>query len=323
MRHKLPLNFVLSFCRDKIPGKGEDCYCYSFCDNAGMIGVFDGCGGSGARKHAYYSGKSEAYMASRICAGAFYDCFRMHFPGCGSVERFASEVLWPTAVQQLVKLQPPKEEGSIQIRGSMVRTLPTTAAAAITRQLPDGDLEVTALWAGDSRIYVLDSRGLAQLTLDDTSVKDPMENIYEDGVLRNVFASDRSVRLNCNQVRVKPPFAVIAATDGCYGYVTTPMEFEGMILRTLQGSFSAAQWEQELADTMGSIAGDDHTLCLAAFGYDSFEALQRSLAARYEYLRRTFLAPVQNTPVEQREPRFALWERYKPDYMRYIKDGKV
>ena len=89
------LDFVLSFCREKIPGNGEDCYCYSFTDDAGLLGVFDGCGGAGAREHAYYSGHTEAFMASRLCAGAFYDCFRNNPPEQLVPERFAAEQLAP------------------------------------------------------------------------------------------------------------------------------------------------------------------------------------------------------------------------------------
>ena len=101
MLNQLPLTFLLSFCRDKIPGKGEDSFCYSFCDSAGMLGVFDGCGGAGARTHAYYSGKTEAYMASRLCAGAFYDLFRMHYPEQQDTAAFVRDVLQPGTLEQL------------------------------------------------------------------------------------------------------------------------------------------------------------------------------------------------------------------------------
>ncbi len=322
MRDQLPLTFLLSFCRDQIPGKGEDSFCYSFRDSAGILGVFDGCGGAGARTHDFYSGKTEAYMASRLCSGAFYDLFRSRFPEGMAAAEFAQQVLLPETVARLVQYQPPKVPGSIQIRGSMVRTLPTTAAASIVEAQPDGTVKVTAVWAGDSRVYLLDSRGLAQLTVDDASVTDPMLNIYEDGILRNTFASDRPVRLNCTEIVARPPFMVLAATDGCYGYVTTPMEFEGLLLRTLMEADSPARWEQTLADAIGSFAGDDYALCLAALGYESFDALRGSLAPRWEQLWQRYIQSVADVPAEEREPRFALWEEYKHDYLRYLKDGQ-
>ena len=34
------LDFIMSFCRDKVPGPGEDSFCYSFCDTAGLLGLY-------------------------------------------------------------------------------------------------------------------------------------------------------------------------------------------------------------------------------------------------------------------------------------------
>lgn len=321
MQHRLPLDFILSFCRDMIPGHGEDSYCYSFCDTAGILGVFDGCGGAGARKHDVYSGCTEAYMASRLCAGAFYDSFRRTFPCDLPAEQVAKEILAPRAIETLAAFEPPKDGDGLKITGSMVRTLPTTAAAALVQQSEADELMVSAIWAGDSRVYILDAQGLAQLTVDDTSVPDPMENLYEDGVLRNIFCSDRKVRLHCRTVRVEPPFVVLSATDGCFGYVSTPMEFEGILICTLLNSETPAEWEAKLAELIGRSAGDDHTLCLASFGYDSFAALQKSLSQRYAHILHEYLDPVSSLPVDDRQSRYALWGRYQADYMRYLKDG--
>lgn len=321
MQTSLPFDVVISFCRDKIPNYGEDSYCYSFCNDAGLLGVFDGCGGAGARKHDCYGGKTEAYMASRICAGAFYDCFRERFPGKHIASDLTADVFLPQTLQRLKEYEPSKNESSVQIKGSSVRTLPTTAAVALMQSAQDGAVSVTAIWAGDSRVYILDSTGLAQLTTDDTTVQDPMENIYEDGILNNLFCSDKAVKLHCKTVTMDHPFMVFAATDGCFGYLSTPMEFEGVILGTLLQSKCAADWEQDLSDAIGSIAGDDCTFCLAAYGYGSYRVLQNSFTDRYNYLHKHFLLPVLDLPVEDREKRFALWELYRDEYLRYIKDN--
>lgn len=321
MQQALPLDFTLSFCREMIPGHGEDSWCSSFCDSAGILGVFDGCGGAGARTHDHYSGHTEAYMASRLCAGAFYDQFRATFPCDVPSQRLAGEVFAPAALERLRRFAPPAEPGGLVMKGSMVRTLPTTAAVALVRAGSGGCISVSALWAGDSRVYILDEQGLAQLTVDDTSVPDPMENVYEDGVLRNILCSDRQAQLHCVTVEVKPPFVVFAATDGCFGYVSTPMEFEGLLLETLQRARTPAQWETAMQNAIGSVAGDDHCLCMAVFGYGSFETLKEALLPRLLRLREQFLVPVSRLPMEDRQGRFALWAQYRDGYFRWMKGG--
>lgn len=317
----LPLDFIVRFCQEMIPGRGEDSYCTAFCDSAGLLAVFDGCGGAGARTHDHYSGHTEAYIASRLCAGAFYDQFHALFPCDMPAQQLAEQVFAPAALGALKRYSPPAEPGGIVMKGSMVRTLPTTAAAALVRPGKDGKLELAAMWAGDSRVYVLDDWGLAQLTVDDTSVPDPMDNVYDDGVLRNVLCSDRDVQLHCAVVELSPPFAVFSATDGCFGYVPSPMEFEGLVLQSLLSAPTPDRWEQALQQAMGAVAGDDHCLCMAVLGYGSFEAFKSRLAPRFTWLQTHFLSGLQQIPVEDRDARFALWERYRDGYFRLRKGG--
>lgn len=323
MQHNLSLDFVMSFCRDKIPGHGEDSYCYSFCDTAGLLGAFDGCGGAGARKHDFYSGHTEAYMASRFCAGVFYDQFRLTFPSQLKAADLVSNVFAPRITQRLNEFVPPYNDGGFQIKGSSVRTLPSTAAVALIRQAKKGEVFVSAIWAGDSRVYIMNSKGLAQLTVDDTNVPDPMMNTYEDGVLQNLLCSNKPAKLHCKTIRMTEPFVVFTATDGCFGYLSTPMEFEGLLLNTLLKNQNAAQWESSLADSISEIAGDDSTICLAAYGYGKYTTLQQAFANRYSYLEKKYIIPVSKMPQEDKESRIALWESYCDNYMRYMKDGQA
>lgn len=320
MERRLPLNFIVNFCGEIRQGQGEDNWCYSFGANAGMLGVFDGCGGAGARTSAHYGGRTEAYMASRLAAGVFYESFNQAYPGSMSASAFASDVLTPNLSRRFAANVPPQDASGFQIRGSMVRTLPTTAASVLIRQERENELTVSPIWAGDSRVYILDSAGLAQLTVDDTSVPDPMENQYEDGVLKNIICQDRPVRLRVRTLRIKPPFILLAATDGCFGYVSTPMEFEGLLLETMLRAENVGQWEQLLQKTIGSFAGDDHTMCLAAFGYRDFQSIQRVFSGRYAALEKQFLEPVRQIPLEDRDTRRGLWNQYRQGYMRYLRD---
>lgn len=197
-------------------------------------------------------------------------------------------------------------------------TLPTTAAAAHIRAQPGGLLHVSPIWAGDSRVYRLDASGLSQLSVDDSNQPDPMEGLFNDGVLSNRLCADKPVHLNQRSYLWKPPFILLTATDGCYGYVSTPMELEGMILHTMLESESVAQWEQNLQKLIASYVYDDHTMCLASFGYPDFAAMQRVFSPRYQLLRRDYLDTVWKIPQEDRDTRRRLWAHYRPNYMKYI-----
>lgn len=318
MRNSLPLSVIVSFCSEMIPGHGEDSFCHSFCDGAGMVAVFDGCGGAGARKHACFSDHTEAYIASRLCAGAFYDYFGSHFP---SVAPFSEEELKADAIRVLKAHDPVAGGAGFSIRGSMVRTLPTTIACAIMQRVSNSQMDVSALWAGDSRVYIMDADGLAQMSVDDTTVPDPMENLYEDGVLQNIFCSDRNAELHRHTVRVSYPCIVLAATDGCFGYVSTPMEFEGLLLRTMMDAKNAEQWEENLKQYIAAVSGDDHTLCLAALGFKTFDEMKRYFYQRLTTLNNRYLEPVSKLDLDDRNARKELWLTYSPGYCRYMKDG--
>ena len=261
-------------------------------------------------------------MASRLSAGAFYDCFRQKFPCSGANTRRAEDFTAAVSSfcgQVLTYCKPPVAGGAPQIKGSMVRTLPTTAAAALIQPAEDGRYDISPIWAGDSRVYLLTEQGLAQLTVDDTSVPDPMENLYEDGVLKNVLCEGKSIRLHSSLLRVEAPFCVFAATDGCFGYLPTPMEFEGILLETLFSAKSVAEWERLLSERIRRVAGDDYTLCMAAFGYRSFPNLQQSFSARFRFLQENYLRRLYELPLADRETRRMLWQRYQQQYLQYIK----
>ena len=53
---------------EKIPRNGEDAISYSINGKASYVGVFDGVGGSGARRYESRYHKTGAYLASRLVA---------------------------------------------------------------------------------------------------------------------------------------------------------------------------------------------------------------------------------------------------------------
>lgn len=318
MSNSIPLDFhILHFCGEVRPELGEDNWCCGFDKSTGMIAVFDGCGGSGARKHTEYANHSEAFMASRLCAGALYECMQNHFPCDMSAEQFSKEILTPCISERIATNIPPEKVNGVKIKG--MRTLPSTMATALIQSGNGGTLSVSPIWAGDSRVYILDSTGLSQITVDDSNQPDPMEGLYDDGTLTNVICGNKPIALNHRTITIKPPFMVIVATDGCFGYVSTPMEFEGMILHTMLESSNVIQWEDNLRKLIASYAGDDHTLCLASLGYGSFANIQKSFSRRYDELKKNYLETIWATPWEDRDTRRRLWNEYRTNYLKYIK----
>lgn len=311
----------LSICKEARVSSGEDNYCRAFTKSAGLLAVFDGCGGSGARRHSYYSDKTEAYMASRLCAGAFYDSFSELYTEKSEITPQAFvEKAAENCRLVLDAYRPPEDTSLPQIGGSLMKVLPSTAAALLVQPKTEKQYDITAIWAGDSRVYLLDKNGLAQLTVDDTDVSDPFDNLYDDGIMRNILCAGRPVNLHTATVQAQKPFLVFAATDGCFGYFSTPMEFEAVMLDTMLQSRSTAQWETMLSNRLEKVAGDDYTLCLAAYGFSGFKQLQRFFSQRLRQLNSEFIQTLRELPITDRESRRTLWNEYQPQYMRYLKD---
>lgn len=312
------LDFILRLNVEARVGLGEDSWCHAFGERAGLIAAFDGCGGSGARKHALYSGHSEAFMASRLCAGAFFDGFRDSVTGDVPAEATAILRRCAQYCRDSFSAYRPAAGSASRLKSSMITTLPTTAAAALI--LPeDGALSVTVAWAGDSRVYALTPQGLMQLSLDDSEDPDPFET---DAMMTNTLNADQTPHIHKKTLRLPLPAFLLAATDGCFAYYTTPMEFEGALLSTLADAATPNEWEQALAAQIGRVAGDDYTMVLASFGFSDFAQLRQAFAARYDLLRTQFLVPLSLLPPNDTAARRALWMQYRSEYMKYIKEAE-
>ncbi len=281
--------------------------------------MFDGCGGLGAQRHKCYSDHTEAYMASRFCSGAFYTAFQRLFPLDRQRESIAEDfcALSSDCCAEALRKHRPDADAKARVLGTMVKTLPTTAASALVL-CNERQYAIHSIWAGDSRVYLLTPHGLAQLTTDDTTVADPMDNLYEDGILKNILCSERAPTLHHREVSIGSPFLVLAATDGCFNYFSTPMEFEWVVLSALLHSRNTVEWEQGIHELISRVAGDDYTLILTAYGFECFARLKAAYAARLKLLEHEYIKQISELPLADRAARNILWERYKREYLRYI-----
>lgn len=301
---------------DMIPENGEDSYAFSINENAAMLSVFDGCGGIGSRKYEIYNNKTGAYLASHYCASLMYDWFK-GIDASGRVLKDRDvesecENLKASFTGYLSQLN--SAANTTTIKGSLTRDFPTTISTIIFSG-NESDIKATYLWAGDSRGYLLDDNGLVQVTRDDIyGDADAMENLTDDGRLANLICADGKYVLNTRTVNCPKQAIYITATDGCFGYFSTPMEFENMIVSTLTESENINQWKAKLKAYILNYTGDDYTMGIAAIGYRSFKNLKRHFMIRKDNLQSQYISALGKSEDAKKR----LWESYKDNYYRSV-----
>lgn len=304
--------FSLSEKRRDRKDENEDSFAYSLNEERCLLAVFDGCGGSGAARYPAMKGKTGAFLASRTVSAAWLNWFEKLPRGAEPDVQMLQEqvLLW---LERCEKSAGDRED----TEKSRKSRLPTTAASALC-SLGRSGVEVLLLWAGDSRVYLLDGEGLAQLTEDDVGGLDAMENLTANARLTNAIRLGKDVKIHTARLTMGRPGLIFAASDGCFGCFSTPMEFEHLLLSTLLRSPNGESWEQELRKELGTVSKDDCTLCGAAFGFGSFDAIKRQLARRSDTLYRTYIYGLEECSPEEK---LQLWQHYKDHYQRLLCRG--
>lgn len=304
-------DFRIGFCNEKIQGKGEDAWCYSVHENGSLTAVFDGCGGLGAAVYDKIQGHSGAYLASRAAAGAFMDWFGRW----GSAPEQGMDQLKERLMAYFGCCRDSAQAEESKLRGSMVRLMPTTAAAWVTTPSAEG-LRAVSISAGDSRTFLLNKSGLTQVSRDDIDGEDALSNLEGDAPMTNVLSADGNFFCHCNPHTITGPCLLICATDGCFGYLPSPMDFERLLLETLMQANSPLEWEARLSERINEIAGDDQALLISAYGYGSFEALKKALSHRQQVVTGVMDGVGKDYGRLQQ-----AWQAYKPAYYRMTEGG--
>lgn len=305
--------------REKIRHKGEDGFAFCINDRAAMISVFDGCGGIGARQYAEYQNHTGAYIAARILSGTIKNWFEnWSISEVKGEEYYLADSIKENFDNALMSVQNSVQNRS-KLKGGMQKDFPSTAAICVIRQTQDS-LQSNVIWCGDSRVYYMNNKGLYQLSDDDIDGQDAMTNLYNDGAMTNVISASKPYKLNefvISDIKKKGMYFV--ATDGCFGYLLSPMHFEYLLLSTLVDSKSFDEWEKELDRQFSKYGADDSTFCGVLVGFDNFEELkayyrQRAYSVYDEYIR--------DFDIKNSEERFALWEAYREGYEKLMGGGK-
>ena len=308
------LDTILQVNKAARGGLGEDSFYCARSANSAIVSVCDGCGGLGARKYSDMSGHTGAYMASRLVSGALRDWFHDNCNNRWADAQQLAESI-NTYIRRAFAVCDPYTSEKMVIRGSLMRKLPTTMALAYAE--PEGKgTAVHLIWAGDSRVYLLDSAGLAQLTTDDTSVIDAFENLTSDSPMTNVIAADGNYRLNTSSIRLNGPSLIFACTDGCFGYMHSPMDFEYVLLESIVDSKDPEELRSKLVKRFDEFAGDDYAMALMSLSFGTFEATRRAFSQRLQYIKKNYIIDYEQDDHYDRLK--GLWQEYKINYERKL-----
>lgn len=286
---------LLTVAHDALPGECEDCYAVRELGGQSVLCVADGCGGLGARRYPQLAGRSGAYLASRLATRAFLRWWeeRQPMPDAPTEGEALLHELESDLHGAISGFAQRHCQAASRISGSLIRTLPTTLCAAVTRQGEAARRELCFLWAGDSRGYVLDAEGLHQCTADHLrGAPDAFESLYLDPPLARLLCAEAKPRLSMRRLCVSLPCVVTVATDGVYSCLPTPMELEMLLLNALQAAKSYERWQAKLLSLIRKVAHDDATLLLQPCGFTDFEDMKRRLLPRRERLQKGFITPV-------------------------------
>ncbi len=299
------LNIALAVSGIGNNGADEDSYAYSFNDNGGFIGVFDGYGELDKAPYENLDNRTGGYIASRLAAESTLKMFKN---GNFTFSEMDSIKLSSDLKKYIEKMK--KTFGKAEDRV----LLPTTASIVACDYSKQDNILFEYLWAGNSRGYLLGKSGLCQITEDDiVGEADAMSK--EAPQVINLINGETDFKINIKTVKTDAPTIVVTATDGAYNAFSTPMEFEYALLFTLNKSKNIAQWENLLKRLIGEFAEDDFTLMIAGFGFEDFKDVKSYFFERTKYMYNQYVEPINlaresNSSDEIEE----MWNRYKEDY---------
>lgn len=140
--------------------------------------------------------------------------------------------------------------------------LPTTLQIALTKE-EKNIVKSVFLWAGDSRAYMWNNDGLAQITDD-----------HENGeTMYNLVCLSRDFKIEARYESFQKPCVLFVATDGCYkcSCYSSPLEMEMTFLNAFNDADTfedAAKNFEEAYDRIGR-HDDSNSMALQSFGYDN------------------------------------------------------
>lgn len=261
--------------------------------------VCDGLGGAGSTKHIILEEGTETpvtrtsgYLGSRIvsnCVEKYYsEKAEALFSESNNENKIENVEAFLGLLRQNIVAAFDDNMQRWDIKPSHSKTLkdfPTTLASAIYYPNTNG-LTILAVWAGDSRIYVLTpKKGLQLLSLDDAqNAENEMNSTSE---MTNCISAGNNFRLNYAFYELNEPGIVFCCSDGCFDYLPSPLHFEWLILHTIyecmpdgEGDKLGRVLADSIRDNMYESIGDDTTMAGIIFGIDSGSQMKSLFRSR-------------------------------------------
>lgn len=311
----------LSFSQECKVGHGEDNQRVCSCDRVTVLAVMDGCGGAGARRYPEMRNETGARIAARAVRIAIANWFAAHFD---RLQEFGLQNASAERIAQTMKEAIDAHLGYIKkrivntnsaIKSKLSQTLPTTLSMVIIE--PDVQYaRCIFVWAGDSRGYLLTRDGLRQMTKDDVAGGFDPDDLTCDGIMSQAVSASGSYKLHTRELILSEPAIVLTATDGCFAYFATPMDFEATLLATLREARDFDDWRQLLIERLGEIAADDYSMLVAGWGYQDYRDVQQSMKLREQVFDQEYGKPLMSFKEKHDSSGIlALWRKYRTFYL--------
>lgn len=160
--------------------------------------------------------------------------------------------------------------------------LPTTLVVALIDENESG-VDVLYLWAGDSRGYLWNEDGLAQVTDDHE----------RDETMTNLITLTKPFRLEARLLHCNKPVILFNATDGCYKCpcFASAFDLEYVLLHEIASAsdFEAVQKNLDGQFTVIGTHDDSNTMGLMTYGFESFEEIKRAVDKRLADLKESII----------------------------------
>lgn len=247
-------------------------------NNRCFLSVCDGMGGAGSSIYNHDGrNRTGAYISSRIInqsAESYFNnniennSFEVNLNSVGDLKKiFINEL-----ANELLRY---KKDSESKLKSKLLKQLPTTFSGLFISGTNE-NLIVDSIWVGDSRNFIYTkSNGLQQLTKDDLKQEiDPFENLTKDSPLNNIISAEGDFQIRHKKFVFNCPCFFFAATDGCFSYFNTPMQFEFALCECISNANNIVEFKNNFEERIKLVAGDDFSISFVAFGYKSFNEIK-------------------------------------------------